>query len=184
VPRDRDIEILVPESFGEEVTPRKRVRKSWDEDSLFAVLEQGRSAGGFAAVRELWDFCNDRGAQFTFGSGHGASGTINLPIDGQSEPLFTIYGYTNGPSTLAINFEYLAAHGISRARLERIATYARLLNGADQKLDGLEAAEFRKRPGLSIDTIVATPRAVDRLKRLVDDALAPLDAGSKPLGSG
>jgi hypothetical protein len=139
---------------------------------------------GFAAVRALWDFCHERGAEFTFGTGHGASGTIYLPIDGQSEPLFTIYGYTDGPSTLAINFEYLAAHGIRRARLEQIAGHARLLDGAGQKLDRLEDAEFRKRPGLPIDTVVARPGAVERLKGLVEVVLAPLPADSSFPGRG
>lgn len=100
--------------------------------------------------------------------------TLYLPIDGEEQPLLSIYGYTETQSTVAINFEWLAGRGVSRQRLEQVAAEVRRIPGADERLAGLEEADFRKRPGLAIDTVVAVPGAVDHLKELVDALESPV----------
>ena len=54
--RDGDIEILVPTSYGEEVTPPKPPRNTWNETGLFDVLEEGCSPAGLAAAGTCGDF--------------------------------------------------------------------------------------------------------------------------------
>jgi hypothetical protein len=172
--RDGDVEILVPTSYGEEVTPPRPRRPEWNQDGLFEVLEQACAPDGVAAVRELWAFLAERQARPSWGRGHGAGVTLYLAIDGEEQPLFSIYGYTETQSTVAINFEWLVSRGVPHERLDQIAAQARSIPGAAERLAGLEEADFRKRPGLAIDTVVAAPGALDRLKELVDALKSPV----------
>jgi hypothetical protein len=172
--RDGDVEVLVASSYGEEVAPPRQRRPEWNEEGLFEVLEQASTPDGVAAVRELWAFLAERQARPSWGRGHGAGVTLYLPIDGEEQPLLSIYGYTETQSTVAINFEWLAGRGVSRQRLEQVAAEVRRIPGADERLAGLEEADFRKRPGLAIDTVVAVPGAVDHLKELVDALESPV----------
>ena len=132
-------------------------------------MQPCRVGGG----RDLWGFLNERTVRLSWGSGHGPGVSVYLLIDGIEQPLFGIYGYTDGLSTLAINFEYLATRAVSRQRLDQIADHVRAIPGATERLRGLEEAGFRKRPGLPIDTVVASPGAVECLKALVDALETP-----------
>jgi hypothetical protein len=172
--RDGDVEILVSNSYGAEVTRPKPRRPEWNEEGLFETLKQGCTHEGVAAVRELWGFLVERKARPSWGRGHGAGVTLYLTIDGEEQPLFSIYGYTETQSTVAVNFEWLASRGVRRGRLDQVAAQVRSIPGADERLAGLEAADFRKRPGLAIDTVLAAPGAVDRLKALVDTLESPV----------
>lgn len=89
--RDGELEILVPASYGEEVTSPRPRRKTWNEDGLFELLEEGCTPEGVAAARELWGFPREvpaeRDARFSWGTGHGAGVSVYLPVDGAEQPL-------------------------------------------------------------------------------------------------
>ena len=103
---DHDLEIFVPQVFGEEV--RKEVRDSslrqrWDETSFFGDLEEKVDPETAAAVRRLYEYSKARADVVKWGTGS-SDGSFNprfLTVADKS--LYTVY--SNG--RLTFNFGWL-----------------------------------------------------------------------------
>jgi hypothetical protein len=126
-----------------------------------------------AAVLSLRDGLLARGARVTWGHGASPSMSFWIPFGGKEQPLFTVFAYTdNNTPAMEVAFAYLRDRGATPAPLEQIAKAVRGLPHAAARLNKLESADYRRRPGLGLDETVAAPGAVNALLHLVDDLQA------------
>lgn len=141
--------------------------------TLLHALSKRCSPETLAAVLELRDGLVARGARLTYGRGASPSLTFWLPLGEAEQPLFTIFAYTDGLTpSLEVAFAYLKDRHATLRQLDRIAEVVRSLPNAAGKLSGLEASDYRRRPGLSLEKTIAERGAVEKLLRLVDDLQA------------
>lgn len=168
---DASVEIVVPRTYGlESARARTANRGPIGEAELFAALEARCSPAGIAAVRRLFDWVRPRGGDFAWGLGIAYPSTNAwFTVEGHWVCTWSCYARSANP-TWDVNFEYLVKKGVSEARVRRLAERLRYVPGIEARLAGLEAAHYRRRPSLPIDTIVAQPGVVDQ----IDAALAEL----------
>ncbi len=115
VSEDQDLEVFVPQVFGEEV--RKEIpghtRQRWDETSFFRDLEGKVDPTTVAAVRKLYEFAKARADIITWGTGTN-TGSFNpkfLAVDNKS--LFTV----TSRGEMRLNFGWLTGGKAVRDRL-------------------------------------------------------------------
>jgi hypothetical protein len=174
--RDGELEIIVPQVYGEELTEPARGRKTWDEAGLLKGLKAGCTSIGFQAISALWDVFKERGFRITYGGGLNPSASIYISVDGIELPVFSIYAYENPEwwSSLSVNFEYMNDQDATRDRLSGLLERVRSLpNVRPDRLADVESSGFRKRPGLPIDDVVSADGAMDELRKIIDWLQAP-----------
>src|SRR5262249_55877188 len=89
---DKDIEILVPKTYGEESAQPKAAgaRRRWTEETVFAKLAACCSPEGMAATRSLYAWFKERGAQLYWSNGSLAWVSAQFPIGGKQISLVSI----------------------------------------------------------------------------------------------
>lgn len=168
--RDGDIEIVVPTVYGEEAAEAKSSRRGkYGEADLLAVLEEGCSPEGYEAIGRLWAWLRENATKVNFGGTSTPSASVWVTVDNLAAALFTIYSWREvSGSLLAVNFDWLRWRSVPDERLAEIATFIReRVPAARPVLEGLEEAEFKKRPSLRIDEVLTQPGAVDAFIELV-----------------
>jgi len=171
---DDGFEILVPTTYGEEGAQGKvpgGTKHKWDEQSVLSALETCCKPEGYEATKALYGFAKQVGVGVKFGGGPLASATARLPIGGKPVSVLSFYEWPQGRGVVAVNFEYLVGCA-NTAVLRRLADRLRQIPGASQYLQGLEQAEFKRRPGLPIDTILTKHGAVETIRDAIDELLA------------
>jgi len=161
---DEGVEILLPAVYGEESAQSKTHGAGWDrtEEALFAELRRRCTPEGVSAFRRLFDFAQTRGHSFYWGEGGYPSVTAWFEIEGQPVATWSCYVYPRGPS-LEITFQWLAAR-VSVGKLARFADRLRGIPGVADRFQGLEEAQFRRRPSLPLDEFLTEPSAIDTIE--------------------
>lgn len=149
--------------------------RNWDKESIFVALASYGSDSGLQATQRLYDFAESRGAKFYYNSGPWPAVTAQVQYGNKWVSAFGIYPYAEGRSSIAINFQYLADH-IPAQTLAQLAQRLRTIPGVAARYVGLEEAQFRKRPSLSIEEILAQPGAVEIVETALDELM---QAGSQ-----
>lgn len=169
---DEGVEILLPAVYGQESIDDKPQPGGhhWDEASVFAALDACCSAAGLELAKRLYEFAKQRGAGFGWGNGVLASVTAQLPVGGKPVSVFSLYEWPKGKGLFAINFEYLAGY-VSGEALKRLADRLIIVPGAAEKFQGLEEANYRKRPSLLLDKIAAQPDVLKRIEDAFDELM-------------
>ena len=106
--------------------------------------------------------------------------TFRLPIGGRASSALSLYEWPQGKGAFALNFEYMAGYA-SDAALGRLAGRLREISGFGEYLVGLEQAEFRNRPSLPIDRLMAQPGAVEKVKAALDELMVD-ETGNSAVG--
>ncbi len=145
--------------------------QSWDEESLFASFTRACTPSGLQAARNLYAFARTRGGTFSWGTGQLPSVTARFFIGQTPYPVFTLYEWPAGKAVFALNFEYLQGGALPLAALARIAERLRTIPMVADRLAGLEQANFRRRPALSLDQVLTQPGAVATVEAALDDLL-------------
>lgn len=108
---DRDVEILVPQTYGEESAQPKAgaAHKHWSEATLFQRLNGICTDAGEAATRQLFGWLIERGGTLYWSNGAYAWVSAQFPVGGKLVSLISIGEWPEGRGVVAVNFEYCAA---------------------------------------------------------------------------
>ena len=154
------------------------------EATLLHALSKRCSPETVAAVLALRDGLVARGTRLAYGRGASPSLTFWVPLGEREQPLFTIYAYIDELTpSLEVAFAYLKERQATVQQLEQIASVVRDLPHAADKLSGLEASDYRRRPGLSLEDTVAAQGAIEKLLQLVDALQAGTRQAEPPVSS-
>jgi hypothetical protein len=173
---DNEVEILVPQSYGEESVQSKSTpaHSRWDESSLFAKLEASSTPAGLAAVREFYGWLKQRSAQLYWSSGSLAWVSAQFLIGGKPVSLVSIGEWPEKRGVVSVNFEYLRGL-VPVGRLRRLADRLRTIPGVAEAYASLEAKDYRQRPNLPIDQILARSGAVQEIVAALDEFFTATD---------
>lgn len=144
-----DVEILVPQTFGEEAARRKqhaRAQRRWSEADLIEALEQRASPEERAAVDRLLEWARPRVRNFYWGEGQTPSCTLVFDTpEGPIQPCGVYFTPTG--LVFAINFEWMR----KRPRVAVEDTLERLcaLPAIAARRDEITGAGFAKRPSVA-----------------------------------
>jgi hypothetical protein len=150
-----------------------RAKRAWDEQGVFEALARCCTPAGVAAARQLYDSARRRGAGFAWGTGELASVSARYFVGPKPLSAFTLYEWPAGTASFSITFEYLVDAGVPAAALKRLAERLRVLPQVADLFArvGLEQSAFKKRPGISIDDVLAYPGAVTTIEAGIDELL-------------
>jgi hypothetical protein len=145
-----DLEILVPNTFGEEIARRKhshRRARPWNETGFFEALNERASAEEVALVRRLYEWAKPLVSSFSAGEGYRpACNFIFETPEGTIQPCRVVA--TSSGLLVRINFEMARKRPrpALEAMLDRLSA---LPDFAAMRQEILEA-DFRKRPALPV----------------------------------
>lgn len=88
---------------------------------------------------------------------------------------------THETPNISVNFDWMR-EVVSSERLSVLADRIRGLPGAAKRLDGLEAAAWRRRPGLPIVDVLAPPGAAARFCDAIDELIGGAAPSAEPAG--
>ncbi len=145
--------------------------QSWDEESLFASFTRACTPAGLQAARDLYAFTRTRGGTFSWGTGQLPSVTARFFIGQTPYPVFTLYEWPAGKAVFALNFEFLQGGALPLTALARLAERLRTIPKVADRYAGLEQANFKRRPALSLDQVLSQPGAVATVEAALDDLL-------------
>ena len=173
--RFEDVEILVPQAFGDDAAHRKqqtRTRRRWSEADFFQVLDERASEDERAVVDRLLAWARPRVRKLYWGDGQTPSCT--LVFDAPEGPIQPCGVYFS-PSelVLGINFDWMRKrpHAAVEETLERLCAIPAIAARRDEIID----AAFAKRP--SVPAADLQEDHVDTLTDVLEDLLAhPTDA--------
>ncbi len=170
-----DVEILVPQTFGEEAARRKqqaRTRRRWSEAEFLEALEERASPEERAAVDRLLEWARPRVRNFYWGEGQTPSCTLVFDAtEGPIQPC-GVY-FTPSGLVFAINFEWMRKrpHAAVEATLERLCA----LPAIAARRDEITGADFAKRPSVAAAELEG--HHIDTLTDALETLLAhPTDA--------
>jgi hypothetical protein len=87
-----------------------------------------------------------------WGSGPLPSVTTRTPLAGKPSSVLTLYEWPKGQCKLAVNFEYLL-FSVQEPSIAQLAADLRAIPGITDRLTGLEAAGYKKRPTIPIESM-------------------------------
>jgi len=164
--RDGDVEILLPTIYGQETVQNKTISTAAQttEEQLLSALKDACSADGFEAVRRLYEWSAENGMTPYWGRGHNPSLTAWFEVDNVSIAPWSIWVTARDPS-VSVNFEYMRNRGLPMERIDDFLSTLEQIPGMASRLAGVRPADFKKRPGIRIDPILAKPGTVDAFGR-------------------
>jgi len=169
--RDGDVEILLPTIYGQETVQRKAISTAQTtEEQLLTVLREMCSPEGFEAVRRLYEWSLDNGMSPYWGRGHDPSLTAWFEVDGTSISPWSCWASPPN-SAVSVNFQWIANRGLPVERVEAFLAALEQIPGFGPRLAGVRSADFKKRPGISIDQVLAQPGAMDAFGRALAELL-------------
>jgi hypothetical protein len=169
-----NVEILVPRTYGEETAAP--IERNWSESELMTAIEASCSPQGFKAARRLFDFGLENDAAFYFHKATTALPAVEIWIGReQRRERFVSYGLYAGdsgrPTTIAINFDWMRPYN-DEATLQRLLDRLRELPPpAAEMLSDVDERDFRRKPRLPIDAVLADEQAQDLLEEAILDVL-------------
>jgi hypothetical protein len=169
---DSGVEIVLPAVYGEESASSKAnalTGTRWNEDLYFGALTKILTPSEVATARHLYEYAQRRGATFNWGVGPMPSVTARLYVAGKPSSVFSMYEWPKGTVKFTINFEYLVWNAPESA-LVQLANDVRRIPGVAERLVGLEAKEFKQRPGIPLD-VFKSDEAIQQLEQAVDSLL-------------
>jgi hypothetical protein len=174
--RHSDLEILLPEVYGEESAQSKQAtsgRRKWDEQSLFDALELLCSDDGIRVARLLFDYLKERAVEMRWGVGKMPSVTLCVPIAGRPVGVVTVFAWEGSQGFIQFKFEHLAQSSLPREKLQQALERLREIPGTGALLADVETADFKKHPMIRIEPILTQPGAADSFIAAIDEILGP-----------
>ena len=155
--------------------------RPWNKETLFARLEEICTPEGVQAARKLYSFAEERGATFEpWNDGIFASATARFR-SGNGKGRLSVFALEDwledgkSEGKFAVNFAYLARNWrVPLPVLSRLAEDMRTIPGVKKRFAGLEERQYRMRPSLPLDEILAQPGALEKTLTALDDLLHSL----------
>jgi hypothetical protein len=149
--RVEGIEILLPNSFGEESARRKQSAPTsttrWNETTFFEALEMRASAEERRLFQRLYDWAAPRVSFFYWGEGSKPSCTFVFEApEGAIQPCHVVIA----PSGLMVKVSFDWSLKRPRGALQQMLDGLSALPSFAAVAEEIRAAGFKKRPGLSI----------------------------------
>jgi hypothetical protein len=145
-----DLEILVPNTFGEETVRRKHRQRSarpWNETAFFEALHERASEAEVALVRRLYEWAKPRGSSFSAGEGYRPACNFVFEVpEGTIQPCRVVA--TSSGLLVRVNFEM--ARKRPRPALEAMLERLAVLPVFGAMRQELLEADFRRRPALPV----------------------------------
>jgi hypothetical protein len=168
---DHGIEVLFPQTYGEESATEKiepnRGSRASEAGVLAAIIDRHPGKAGERMI-ELYTFMRDQGARLSWGrSTREPSVTAWLGEDAGNPVSVGFYPYG-----VAVNFDFLIDRRTD-AEMARLARLVRAIPGAARHYERLEAVGFRMRPTLAPEDVLATDAALQAFTRAITDAAQP-----------
>lgn len=150
--RVEGVEILLPNSFGEEAARRKHSTRSetkrWNESTFFEALEARASADERRLVRRLYDWAVPRVSYFYWGEGSKPSCTFVFEApEGAVQPCRIVV--TPAAVVVRVNFDWTLKR--PREALHSMLDRLTELPSFDAVAEEIRAADFKKLPGFPIE---------------------------------
>jgi hypothetical protein len=161
---DHGIEVLLPESFGEESAAEKAPpgRRRWDEPSLLSAIRAKHPDAVGDRMVKLYEFMREEEARLAWGRGLQPSVTARLGISSGRPVSVGFYpGYG-----VAINFDFVR-ESRSRDDLGQLLAAVGKVPGASQHLAEVEEADYRVRPTLPAEEVLGSDEGLEALKRAI-----------------
>lgn len=167
---DEGIEIVIPRVYGEESSTSKVTSTPWNEQSFLKAMATICTSEGYQVVQHLYSFTQEQGAQMYWSKGNLPWVTAQFLLQEKLLSVLSFGAWPKGRAVVAVNFEYLA--GVcSVEALSVLIERLRTLPGAYTYYEGLEEAQFKKRPNLPINEILTQPGAVQTLVQAIEELL-------------
>jgi hypothetical protein len=165
------LEILLPNSFGEEAARRKHSARTtthrWTESSFFDAVEEQCSPEELRLLRRLIDWASPRVSSFYWGEGSKPSCTFVFDApEGAIQPCRIVVASAG----VQVRVRFDLARKRPRAALEALLDRLGELPAFARIADEIRAADFRKRPELPITEY--GDEGVDLLTRALEDLVA------------
>jgi hypothetical protein len=167
---DSGVEILVDETYGEEsATEPKGSKRVSDERTLIEGLGKIQPPEIARRMIRLYEALRDAGAKLKWGTASMPSVTMWLS---EGTPYAVSVGLFAGEGVIAVNFDF-----VRRSRppeeMARLAGLLRGLSGVAPYLEGLEESEWRVRPSMDPERILASDEALKAFKDAIIEASNP-----------
>jgi hypothetical protein len=145
------IEILLPNSFGEEAARRKHSARTtthrWTETTFFEAVEEQASPEEQQLLRRIFEWATPRVSSFYWGEGSEPACTFVFEAaEGAIQPCRIVL--TAAGVLVRVRFDL--ARKRPRAALEAMLDHLTELPAFAATQDEIRAADFKKRPGLPI----------------------------------
>jgi hypothetical protein len=158
--RDAEVEIIVPETFGEDSpAPTAGRRRRWSRPDFVAVLDRTPPALRERAQRLLEEL-SGLATEVRWGTGQSPSATFLIPFGGTAHSLFSLYTSDDGVGDFAVNFDFFHEH-VPRELVVGLLDRVEEWPGGDVAFTPLRERGFNRRPGLKCAELLATDDAVD-----------------------
>ena len=162
---DQGIEVLIPETYGEESAIAKLPRGRVDGRLVLDAIRTQHPGPPGERMVALYGFMRDSGARLSWGKSSANPSVTAWLGEDVANPV-SISFYSQG---IAVNFDFLGGQR-TVDELARLAELARTIPGAAPHYQRLEQSGYRIRPTLPPEEVLATDDARDAFKRAVVEA--------------
>ncbi|HEV7567355.1 MAG TPA: hypothetical protein VGO31_15520 [Microbacteriaceae bacterium] len=185
-----DEQVVAPRVLGESVTATDRkqsqgggaARPAWSASDVRTAFGRLPPEAARASL-EIFDWLEANSRPF---GGSGNNPSITFWTGTKAKPRLCVTVYTEGEQlgdNFTVNWQWIARY-VPREPMTELAADLRAIAGIPGRLEGLEAAEFLKRPGIRIVGILDAPGASAKflaaLKRF-DERASALSAAASAL---
>lgn len=163
---DEDVEILIPQLYGEESAAQKRpssdAKRQWDESSFLEELEARRGPGDARVARELIEWARVQLPRATWGTGN-ITGSFFPVLDHAGQDYWPLSLRTDGGVTIELRALSLRPP-FDDEELRR--EFVRRLN----EVGGVSISDdaISRFPSFRLAVLAASPAALDSFKRALD----------------
>lgn len=168
---DYDVEVLLPETHGEESAQDKVRPPSGGpatESAVLATVRERHPGESGERMVALYEFMRDRGARLSWGrSAREPSVTAWLGEEVGNPISVGFYPYG-----VAINFDFVVDRRTD-AEMARLATLVRDIPNAARHYERLEEVRYKMRPTLAPEEVLADNAGLEAFKRVIADATQP-----------
>jgi hypothetical protein len=155
--RDGEIEIVVPQTYGEDSPPPTvGRRRRWTQADFLEALNRtplGLRERTFRVFEELSDFATE----MRWGTGRSPSATFDIPFGGEPQSLFSLYTSDNGAHALAVNFDFFH----KRVPPELVQELLERVEAWPGGVAAFRERGFNSRPGVKCAELLATDGGVE-----------------------
>lgn len=174
--RHGDVEVLVPNVYGQEAVRRKAAegpRRQWDEQSLLAAIQERSAPEAAAVLTAVYEHAREHSSfsHWYWGEGQHPSVTAWFHVGGFDVPVWSIYTGPGG-GVLAVNFDWIHRRGagVPAESVARLAARLRDLPGVASLYADLEQKGYARRPSIP-EASLAGPGAAETVRTALDELL-------------
>lgn len=174
---DGDIEILMPQTHGEESArlklSSKEPRKRWSVDDVLGAFGELSGSTGLDAIRALRDDIVARGGKVYPGKGQYPTMSAYISVGGNMRAPWAAYADPSGPTAprVSLNFGSLKK-SLSEERVESLLRELEGISALAPYLDEVRDKSFESYPSIPI-TALGSPGVMERLLAAMDSCLPP-----------